>query len=206
MNRWNSVRARVVGSPADADRILIGVCAVIWLVLLGTGVAAVVALINLGTGGHGEVTRSSHTPWALYIVAVVSALVILAAIPVLLRARQGAAPPPPVRRRVAGAPPVASGQAAGGSAITEKLRVFDPAASSPAERVWLRGSVLLAIAMGVALIAVAIATNLMAVGRDALSWGSYGVAALITVAMPVIPWLYLRQLHGLLARERNARR
>jgi len=200
MNTWNSVRARVLGSPADTDRILIGVCAVIWLVLLGTGVAAVVALVNLGTGGHGELTGSSHTPWALYVVAVVSALVILAAIPVLLRARQAAAAPPPVRRRVAGAAP--AGDTAG-SAITEKLRVFDPAASSPAERVWLRGSVLLAIAVGVALTAVAIATNLMAVGRDGLSWGSYGVAGLITVAMPVIPWLHLRQLHGLLARERT---
>lgn len=211
MNTWNSVRTRIVGSPADADRVLIGVCVVVWLVLLGTGVAAVVALVNLG-GGNTEATRSGQTPWPLYVIAVVSALVILAAIPVLLRARQTTPPTgAAVQRRMAPkAGPAGSARSApaarrdaSGWAVTEKLRVFDPAATTPLERIWLRGTVVLGIAVGAALIAVAIATTLMAVGRDTLAWSSYGVAGLVTAVMPVIPWLYLRHLHGMLARERR---
>ena len=31
-------------------------------------------------------------------------------------------------------------------------------------------------------------------GKDTGSWVCYGLAGAITVAMPVIPWLYLRRL------------
>ncbi|WP_231985714.1 DUF2561 family protein [Mycobacterium sp. E3247] len=39
-------------SPDVVDRILIGACAVVWLVLLGVSVAAAVALSDLGRGFH----------------------------------------------------------------------------------------------------------------------------------------------------------
>ncbi|OBJ73524.1 DUF2561 family protein [Mycobacterium sp. 1274756.6] len=195
------VPTRISRSPVDTDRILIGVSAVIWLVLLGTGVAAVVSLVNLGQGNnHSEAVRSGHTPWLLYVIAVVSALVILAAIPVLLRARQNAAAPAVTPRQPVRPDKYRAGVDSGGAA-TEKLRILDPVAVTPMERIWVRGTVLLAIAVGAALTAVAIATNLMAVGRDGVAWGSYAVAGLITAAMPVIPWFFLRQLHVLLDRE-----
>lgn len=77
-------------SPELVDRILLRVCAAIWLALLGMGVAATVALVDLGRGFH-QPAETSHTG-LLYIVGIgVSALVILAAIPVLLRARQAGA-------------------------------------------------------------------------------------------------------------------
>ena len=58
----------------------------------------------------------------------------------------------------------------------------------------LRGITVLAGALGGALTVVALATYLMAIGQDTGSWVAYGVAGAITVAMPVIPWLYLRKL------------
>lgn len=205
MSRLKFVPARMSGSPEDTDRILIGVCAVIWLVLLGTCVAALVSLIDLGNGGHAAAARSTHTPWLLYIIAAVSAVVILAAIPVLLRARytatHGAAAP-----QQPGRPTKTMGTPApdtGGWAVTERLRAFDPAASTPLERIWLRGTVVLAMAVGAALIAVAIATSLMAGGQDTLAWSSYAVAGVVTAAMPVIPWFFLRELRGTLAPEVN---
>jgi hypothetical protein len=38
----------------------------------------------------------------------------------------------------------------------------------------------------------------MASEQDGFAWAAYGVAALITLAMPVVPWFALRQLHQLL--------
>ena len=52
----------------------------------------------------------------------------------------------------------------------------------------------LATAVGGALAFVALATYLMAVGKDTGSWVCYGLAGVGAAAMPVIPWLYLRQL------------
>jgi hypothetical protein len=102
-------------------------------------------------------------------------------------------------------------------APTEKLRVPPPAASrtaavgpgfatreaiSPApspvmtavDQLWLRCAVLITIAMGVAIVAVGVATYLMAVDNNAAAWVFYVLAGLVTVAMPAIPWFYLRQL------------
>ncbi|MGV0590359.1 DUF2561 family protein, partial [Mycolicibacterium elephantis] len=78
--------------PAELDqidRILLGACAAIWLIALGTGVAATVALVNLGRG-HAEPAGDSGTPWVLYVIIAVSALVIAGAVPLLLRARREA--------------------------------------------------------------------------------------------------------------------
>ena len=52
--------------------------------------------------------------------------------------------------------------------------------------------------MGAAATGIGVATYLMASGEDTASWIVYGVAAVITVAMPVASWFYLRQLHGVL--------
>lgn len=61
---------------------------------------------------------------------------------------------------------------------------------------WLQCALVLGIAMGVAMIAIGAATYLMAVGSDTISWVLYALTALITLAMPVAPWWYLRELRA----------
>jgi hypothetical protein len=192
------------------DRILVGACAAIWLVLLGVSVAAAVALADLGRGFH-KVAGTSHTTWVLYAVIIVSALIIAGAIPVLLRARRMAqvdpdAPSATLSARVSGRPPLRPG-APTARTLAERARARTVQAAQPAaewsgaavDRVWLRGTVILAGTMGAALIAVAAATYLMAVGHDGPSWVGYVLAGLVTGAMPVVEWLHVRQLRGLIA-------
>lgn len=184
-------------SPEVTDRVLLGACAAIWLTLLGMSVAAMVALVDLGRGFH-QPAKNSHTG-LLYIVIGVSALVILAAIPVLLRARSsGPAPGPAGFAPRAGAParpgaplPQRGFDAPGRRSATERPVLPN---QTQVDRVLLRGVTVLAGAVGGALTMVAAATYLMAVGKDTGSWVCYGLAGAITLAMPVIPWLYLRQL------------
>jgi len=229
---WRSLAASM--SPERVDRILIASCAAIWLVVLGMGVAATAALVDLGRGHPGD-GPDSRTSGLLYAVIVVSAAIIVAAIPLLVRARRaalagsgGRSAGSPARRTVsqqsepAGSVPL-------GTAVdpaTEKLTVVGSAAASqdselpdqpgrasgPAQlaqeripkaipedlvdRTWLRSTFTLVGAMGVALVAVAVATQLMAVGNDGSAWGSYVVAGIITTAMPVIPFLHLRRLRS----------
>ena len=204
------------------DRILLGACAAVWLAALGAVVAATVALIDLGTR-HGASTGGSEAPWLLYAVIAVSAAVIIGAVPLLLRARRAALEesPPPARATPARAvpgqqpPPVR-----GADAPTEKLLVPTTAGGSMAGRpgyatreaispapnpvmaavdqLWLRCAVVIAIAMGVATVAIGVATYLMAVDSNAAAWVFYVLAGLVTVAMPAIPWFYLRELRALL--------
>ena len=77
------------GALDRIDRILLGACAAIWLVALGAGVAATVALVDLGRG-HPVAPEGSDTPWLLYAVIGISAVVIVGAVPLLLRARRTA--------------------------------------------------------------------------------------------------------------------
>ncbi|MGA9678462.1 MAG: DUF2561 family protein, partial [Mycobacterium sp.] len=70
---------------------------------------------------------------------------------------------------------------------------------SAVDRIWLRGTVALTGTMGVALIGVAAATYLMAVGHDGASWVAYGLAGAITAGLPAIEWLHVRQLRQVLA-------
>ncbi|AQT79688.1 hypothetical protein B1R94_11035 [Mycolicibacterium litorale] len=211
-------------SPETVDRLLVGVCGAIWLVLLAVSVIAIVALVDMSRG-HTAGGDGSKTPWLLYSIIIVSALIIVGAIPLLIRARrtaqadarlsspaQTSAPAPSPK------PAAAAGRPA--EAPTEKLKVFgstvDPyeryqpdfAQSSasrradpliPAtelDRLWLRCTVMLAGAIGLALVGVSTATYLLAVDNDTAAWVGLGLAAVITVAMPVIPVTYLRQLHG----------
>lgn len=191
-------------SPEVTDRILLGACAAVWLTLLGMSVAATVALVDLGRGFH-EPTESSHSG-LLYIVIGASALVILAAIPVLLRARQPGPPRPPgFPSQVPAKPPRQGTQnaplqqpgfdAPGRRAASARQELPNQA---QVNRVLLRGITVLATAVGGALTLVALATYLMAVGKDTGSWVSYGLAGAGAAAMPVIPWLYLRRLGNVL--------
>jgi hypothetical protein len=213
VSRYSAYRRGSDTVPPDVvDRILIGACAAVWLAVLGVSVAATVALVDLGRGFH-RMARSSHTTWVLYVVILVSALIIAGAIPVLLRARRAAQAE-------------ASGRSVGGSAgaaVKPPVRFMSPAPRTAAERarlprvqpaqpaeewsgvavdrVWLRGTVLLTGTMGAALIAVAAATYLMAVGHDGPSWVGYGLAAVVTAAMPVVELLHVRQLRRLVAKQ-----
>ncbi|HEU4360384.1 MAG TPA: DUF2561 family protein [Mycobacterium sp.] len=181
-------------SPKTVDLLLVGLCALVWLVLLGFSVAAAVALVDLGRGFH-EPTENPHTG-LLYIVIGISALIILVAIPVLLRVRQAvpAQRPTGFPARGGATAPTRPGQRAG---QTRRAVAAPPTVShdDAVDRILLRATAELASAIGAALIAVAVATYLMTVGRDTGAWVGYGVAGLVTAAMPVIPWLHVRELH-----------
>ncbi|WP_422746431.1 DUF2561 family protein [Mycobacterium sp. WMMD1722] len=188
----------------NLDRILMGVCAAAWLAALGTAVAATVALTDLGRTAP-RVPSESGTPWLLYTVIGVSAVVIIAAVPLLLRARRSAqADPAPASLTRDRQQPVAVAEPP-----TERMRQVLPTTSVPAslpagypaeavDRLWLRSVLLIATAMGVALIAIGAATYSMAVDNDTVAWVLYGLAAVVTLAMPIAPWWYLRRLRELL--------
>jgi hypothetical protein len=202
------------------DRILLAVCAGVWLVALGAGVAATVALVDLGTG-RAPSTAESDTPWLLYVVIAISAAVIIGAVPLLLRARRAAleeSSPAPARAPMRAAPVHPAAPVRGAEAPTEKIRIGattsaglsyptreairpqpNPLAGA-VDQLWLRCAVVIAIAMGVAMVAIGIATYLMAVDHNAIAWVCYVLAGIVTLGMPAIPWFYLRQLRALLER------
>jgi len=218
-----AARSRFGAMSDDADnldRILLASCAAIWLAVLGSAVAATVALVDLGRG-HPQSSTTSSTPWLLYTVIGVSALVIVGAIPLLVRARRTAVDDPRADHGAGVRVPAGRAQATarapepqtqqlrsyrpGGDPIRTRsgytapsaVSTFDAALPPAVDRLWLRCAVVIASAMGVALLAVGIATYLMAAGHDTFAWAAYVVAGLVTVAMPAIPWIYLRQLHEL---------
>lgn len=187
---------------------MVGACGAIWLAALAMGVIATVALARLASGHAGGGER--HSSWLLYTIIAVSALIIVGAIPLLLRARRGAGAEP-VREAAHTSVTVDSrGPIRPPDASTEKMRVFgvDPYAerrletprSVPAvpsailDRLWLRGTVALVSVMGLAMIAVAAASYLLASGSDTGAWVALGVAGVITVAMPAVLTFYQRQL------------
>jgi Protein of unknown function (DUF2561) len=179
------------------DRVLIGACVVIWLAVIGMSVAAIVALVEMGSG-HASDQPASQTPWGLYVVIAISAVIIIASIPLLLRARRAAVQDPPKRQQ----PPVIARPAVPAvEAPTEKLRVFgsvtNPASQARAgiqqrlgdelvEKVSQRFLVSIANAIGGATFVVALATYWM--GRQSWGWAvtALVIAALIVVGMPLI--------------------
>lgn len=198
-------------SPAAVDRLLIAACAVIWLAVLGVTVAAAVVLADLG-GGSTPTGDEADTPWLLYTVIGVSALVIAGSIPLLLQARRGAATRPRKSTPVA---PSLQKTTPTTEPATEKLQVFGGrggaarsraaaailTASAPAgasvevvDRIMLRCTVILMGAIGLGLVVVATATYLMGVESDTAAWVALGVAGVITCAMPLIPFRYLGRL------------
>jgi hypothetical protein len=203
------------------DRILLGACAGIWLVALGAGVAAVVALVELGRG-HADSSGESGAPWLLYTVIGVSALVIVAAVPLLLRARRTALEETPSRPQERYAPTRTEPAVPGVEAPTEKIRISGTTTAPPLgprsepsvsrapgadaqsgataaiDQIWLRCAVVIACAIGVAMIAIGVATYLMAVDSTVGAWVFLVLTGLVTVGMPAIPWFYLRELRELL--------
>lgn len=201
-------------TPTAGDRILVGACAAIWLALVGMSAAALVALIDLGSGFH-ENKGNSHTSTVLYVIIAISALVILGAIPLLLRARRTLRSEPVGRSvivpaRGADGQPIRPGHppartVAGQQDRTERLSAMRSARLPDAalNRVWLRGGLALMTTMGVALVGVAVATYLMAIGHQGAAWTVYVLAGIVTVAMPVIPWRHVRQLRRTLAEHKS---
>jgi hypothetical protein len=208
------------------DRILLGSCAAIWLVALGAGVAATVALVDLGRG-DAESSGGTGTPWLLYTVIGISAVVIIAAVPLLLRARREAlAEAPPPDRSIPAAP--GQSRAVDPTPATEKLSPAEPragghdprsayaaprmqrtleapepasAASAAVDLLWLRCAVVIACAIGIAMVAIGVATYLMAVDSNVAAWVFYVLTALVTLAMPVVPWFYLKELRAMLDQQ-----
>lgn len=201
-------------TPTAGDRILVGACAAIWLALVGMSVAALVALVDLGSGFH-ENKGNPHTSAVLYVIIAISALVILGAIPLLLRARRtirtDSAPRSVIiPARGADGQPIRPGHPpartiTGQQDRTERLTTMRPAGlpDTALNRVWLRGGVALMTTMGVALVGVAVATYLMAIGHQGAAWTMYVLAGVVTVAMPVIPWRHVRQLRRTLAEHKS---
>lgn len=192
-------------AAATSDRILIGSCAAVWLALVGMSVAALVALMDLGRGFHSA-KGNPHTSSVLYAIIIISALIILAAIPMLLRARRMTRDAPPTRSagspmRTVSARSIRSGPMAGmAHGATERISPQRPALpDAEVDRFWLRGTVALMGTMGGALLAVAAATYAMAIGRDGFAWTGYAIAGAITLVMPLVPWRQVRQLRGMLA-------
>jgi hypothetical protein len=208
VSRYSAYRRGSDTVPPDViDRIMVGACAAVWLVLLGVSVAAAVALADLGRGFH-KTAGNSHTTRVLYAVIIVSALIIAGAIPALVRARRmspaesarsvpGQARPPV---RLMSQVPRTAAERARQQRVAQA--VDDPGgewSGAAVDRVWLRGTVVLTGTMGAALIAAATATYLMAVGHDGPSWVGYALAGTVTAAMPVVEWLHVRQLRRIVA-------
>ena len=193
-----AARSRLDPTSSEAgnvDRILLAACAVIWLAALGSAVAATVALVDLGNGHQESSATDSGTPWLLYGVIGVSALVILGAIPLLIRARRSSDRRSPGRPRRQPPDPLRSGpgdhtrpRAPHAAAADSRRRPPQPAGNAvryptasgsarstphyrPAvDRVWLRCAVVIASAIGLALLGIGIATYLMAAGHDTFAW------------------------------------
>ena len=194
------------------DRILLGCAAAAWLGALGAGVAATVALVDLSRGGATS-GGDSGTPWVLYTVIAVSAVVIIAAVPLLLRARRSAREDSVPEPRPKADAPRPQTPVRGAEAPTEKFRApatVEPSGPVPAvlgaapatapavDQVWLRCAAAIVCAMGVATLLTAVSTYLMAVDSDTVAWVVYGVAGVVTVGMVAIPWYFLRELRALL--------
>jgi hypothetical protein len=202
---WGA-RGRV--TPITTDRILIGLNAAVWLALVGMSVAALVALMDLGRGFH-EAKGNPHTSSVLYAIIVISALIILAAIPMLLRARRTVRDGPGARSaevsaRSTSGQPIRSGYGSARTVTlqdhTERSAALRPVLpDAEVDRIWLRGTAALMGTMGLALLAVSAATYSMAIGHDGFSWAGYVIAGVVTLIMPVIPWQHLRQLRRTLA-------
>jgi hypothetical protein len=197
--------------PDQTDRILLAVCVGLWLAALAAAVAAIVALVDLGRP-HSGAAGGNSTPWLLYTVIGVSAVVIVGAIPLLIRARQSALDGgqrpanghPASTQNVFGPPLGTEGRQRGFGAPAIRRQVTPPATSrvgfptAAVEQVLMRCTLVMTSAVGAATAAIGVGTYLLASEHDGLAWAAYVVAGLVTVALPAVPWYFLRQLRDVL--------
>ena len=197
--------------PNQTDRILLAVCVALWLAALAAGVAAVVALVDLARP-HSAAVGGSPTPWLLYTVIGVSAVVIIGAIPLLMRARRSAfdggqrpeAGPPGSTQNVFGPPLGTEGRQRGFGTPAIRRQTIPPATSrigfptAAVERVSRRYALVSASAIGAATALIGVGTYLLASSDDSLACVGFELAGLLTVALPVVPWYFLRQLRDVL--------
>jgi Protein of unknown function (DUF2561) len=207
---------RPLSGPENLDRILLGVCAAIWLGALGAVVAAIVTLVDLA-GGRGTVraelseASGSDTPWVLYTVIGVSAVVIAVAIPLLVRARQQSSHRP-IRDHTPAGGSVADDIAAvptraarrRDAELAQEAGTRSAALPGVVDQVFVRFGLSIACAVGAGTLAVGVATYLTAGGSSSAAVAFYIIAGIITVAMPVLPWFYLRELRGALGLDASA--
>jgi hypothetical protein len=201
---------RTLSGPENLERILLGACAAIWLGALGAAVAAIVTLVDMASGRgtvRAELSEASgsDTPWLLYTVIGVSAVVIAVAIPLLVRARQQSSHRP-IRDHTPAGGSVADDIAAVPSREVRR-RHAEPALESsvrsaalPAvvDQVYVRCATSIGCAVGAGTLAVGEATYLMASDNGSAAVAFYIIAGIITVAMPVLPWFYLRELKNVI--------
>lgn len=188
--------ARFTGSPETIDRAVVIACAVVWLLALGFSVAAGVALVDLGRGHPQGAHDGSSTPWLLYVVIGVSAVVIAAAIPLLMRARRELPAEPDLSPAAVPARAAVDRDPPGYPGPTPARYSANVISAAELDRMWLRCGLGVLTAAGAAMVATAIATHLMAVDMNGAAWGVYAVAGVITVAMVAIPVFYLRWLRA----------
>lgn len=205
---------RTLSGPENMERILLGVCAVVWLAALGAAVAATVALVDLGTGRgtvRAELSEASgsETPWVLYTVIGISAVVIAVAIPLLIRARQQS-----------GHRPIRNHTPAGGS-VAEDISAVpvrdsgrrraetsggatdgrSPALPAIVEQLYARCATAIGCAVGAGTLVVGIGTYLMATDKGGAATAFFIIAGIVVVAMAAIPWFYLRELRAVAGAE-----
>ncbi|MGW0162343.1 DUF2561 family protein [Mycobacterium sp. NPDC003323] len=206
-----------LSGPPNLDRILLGVCAAVWLAALGVSVAAAVRLVDLGSG-RGTVraelaeASGSDTPWALYTVIGVSAVVIAVAIPLLVRARKQSSERPLRSFTPSGgsvsddiaAVPTRQGRrrAAESAAGMSETGIRGGALPSVVEQVFVRCAAGIGAAVGAGTLAVAVATYLMAGGNNTGAVALYIIAGMVTVGMAAVPWFYLRELRAVLGLDK----
>jgi hypothetical protein len=203
---------------------LLGLCAVIWLAFVGMLVGAIVVLAGTGEGSASAgPSLGIYIVIGVSVAVIVGAVPLLlrARKTAAQRTARGASKSkgPNVSRveKASSGPPPAE-------AATEKLKAFgglsDPvnqvsqdyvgpgspayraaaeeaAKSAVADRLWLRATVGIAGAIGLALLAVVTGTYLLAVDSDTAAIVAFAFAGLITCAMGVIPWLTLKKLREL---------
>lgn len=201
---------RTLSGPDNLERILLGACAAIWLLALGAAVAATVALVDLANGRgtvRAEISEASgsETPWVLYTVIGVSAAVIVIAIPLLVRARRQSG-----HRSIRDYTPAGGSVAEDIAAVPTRaerrrqetaLSVGDAGGlgargAGLVDQVYVRCALSIACAVGAGALAVGAATYLMATDSGGAAIAFLIIAGIVTVAMPVLPWFYLRELRA----------
>jgi hypothetical protein len=91
---------------------------------------------------------------------------------------------------------VSAGPAAAASGPLPQMLQPPPGAvvSPELEKLWLRCTVAILVAMGVATLLVGVSTYLMVVNTDVVAWVTYGLAGLVTLGMVALPWYFLREM------------